>query len=208
MTESALRNCCCNSFYKIQLGCRIDTYPFSVLAEFLKSDNAINLGKQGVISPTTDIGTRVDFRTKLPDNNGSGGDRLATELFDSPPLAYGVASISGATSRFLVSHLELLYLLRVWVNPLNLFAYVCYCQGGIQLPVASGQPIPLSSLFLKNLDFLVFALIGNGGDDFGTLYHWLSYGNRITFGDQQHLIQFDTVTDISLKFFNQHTVPG
>ncbi len=109
MTESALRNRFGNSLYAILLGCRIDADPLFVLAEFFESDHAINLGEQGVIPAAADVCSWMDFGAELSDDYRSGGNLLTAKFLDSPSLAYGIPSVSGASSCFLMSHFTLLY---------------------------------------------------------------------------------------------------
>ena len=109
MTESLVRNRLGNSLYATLLGCRIDADPFFVLAEFFESDHAINFGEQGVIPAAANICSWVDFGTKLSDDYRSGGNQLTAKFLDSPSLAYGVPSVSGASARFLMSHFKSLY---------------------------------------------------------------------------------------------------
>lgn len=72
----------------------IDGNPFSVLAKFLKLNNTVYLGKQGVIPTTTHVFTRMNSGAQLPDNNISRLDGLAAITFYASALSDGVAAVS------------------------------------------------------------------------------------------------------------------
>jgi hypothetical protein len=72
----------------------IDRNPFPVLAKFLKLNNTVYLGKQGVIPTTTNVFTRMDPGAQLPDKNVSSLDGLAAISFYTSALSNGVATVS------------------------------------------------------------------------------------------------------------------
>ena len=75
---------------------------FSVFAEALKGDDAVNLGENCIVSSQTYIFTGVNVGPPLPDNDASGIHFLPGITFDTPPLAVAVPSVSGTAARFLV----------------------------------------------------------------------------------------------------------
>jgi hypothetical protein len=83
-----------SSFLSTLLDCRVDAYPFPVFPEFLKGNNTVDFGKQGIIPSTSDIGSGMDLGTELSNDNISGTHDLAAESFYPSPLTFTVASVS------------------------------------------------------------------------------------------------------------------
>jgi len=72
---------------------RVDADPFSVSAKFFVFHNAVNLGKEGVISPTANILSGVDHGANLADQDIAGPNNLPAEFFYPSPLRVTVTTV-------------------------------------------------------------------------------------------------------------------
>jgi hypothetical protein len=73
---------------------RLDTDEAAGAAFVFEGNDAGDFRKQGIVSADTDIHTGLEFRSALPNENGSTGDQLPTEAFHTQPLRMTVAAVS------------------------------------------------------------------------------------------------------------------
>jgi hypothetical protein len=67
-------------------------------------DKTISFGEEGVVSAYTNILARIDAGATLPDDDGSGADKLTIIAFDAQALGVAIATVPAGTATFLMSH--------------------------------------------------------------------------------------------------------
>jgi hypothetical protein len=85
--DNSLRRYLCLGFN------RVDADPFSVAAKFFVFHNAVDHGKQGVITPTANVFPGVDHGADLAHQDVAGPDNLPAEPLDTPPLRITVTTV-------------------------------------------------------------------------------------------------------------------
>ena len=76
-------------------GVNVNASQFALLAPvFLKTDNAVDFGKKGVITTHANIHAGVDYCTKLTDKDIASQHMLAAKTLDSPSLPCTVATVA------------------------------------------------------------------------------------------------------------------
>lgn len=104
--------------------CGIDTDPLFLATEIFKGHDAIYLGKQGVISASTNVGSRMNLGTNLSNQDTPGRDTLSTKPFYSPSLPCTIATISGTAARLFMRH-DSLPFTGLFIQPGDvLFVYI------------------------------------------------------------------------------------
>jgi hypothetical protein len=83
---------------------RIHTHPFAVAAKRFIFDNAVNLGKQGIVPAAAYIFSSVDPGTELADEYIAGPDVLTAEPLDASPLSLAVAAVPGTAACLFMCH--------------------------------------------------------------------------------------------------------
>jgi len=72
---------------------RVDADPFSVATELFVFHNAVNLGKEGIITTQANIFTRVDHGADLAHQDITGPDNLSAESLHPSPLRVTVTTV-------------------------------------------------------------------------------------------------------------------
>jgi hypothetical protein len=72
---------------------RIDTHPFTGFSHPFKLDDAINLGKDGVVTSHAHIRSGMDPGSELADDDIPSSRVLTAVEFHTTPLAWTIASI-------------------------------------------------------------------------------------------------------------------
>lgn len=93
---SSLR-CCVNRS-------RIHANFLALAIDSLELNRAINQCKQSIIVTATDIVTGVEFGSALAHEDIPSFDHLSAVAFDSQAFGVGVATVSGTSRSFLMSH--------------------------------------------------------------------------------------------------------
>jgi len=65
---------------------RIDVDEAAMLATILETNHAIDLGEEGIVLATADVGAGLERCTTLTNDDAAAEDGLATEYLDSEPL--------------------------------------------------------------------------------------------------------------------------
>src|SRR3990170_341914 len=93
------------AFFSSASLCRNDVHGIPVVRTLdVELDFARDLRKQSVIPADADVLARVNPRAALSHENASRRNDLPTEAFDAEALGLRVATVSGASARFLVCH--------------------------------------------------------------------------------------------------------
>jgi len=87
-----------------QSDCGIDTDPLLIPTELFKGHHTLYLGKQGVISPTANIGAWMYFGTTLSHQNASSRNCLTAESFNTSPLPCTITTVPGTAACLLMCH--------------------------------------------------------------------------------------------------------
>jgi len=85
----------------------IGSVDADLLAAFvltLKLDDPVNLCEQGEVFPQSDVYSRVEFGSTLPDEDVPGPNGLTRESLDAPPLGVAVPAVIGTSTSFFMSH--------------------------------------------------------------------------------------------------------
>ena len=82
-----------------QLFCRLwherfDVDEFAALAATAKRDSTVGQCKQRVVLAEADVGTRIDTRSALANDDVAGDDGFAAELLDAETSARGIATVA------------------------------------------------------------------------------------------------------------------
>ncbi len=83
---------------------RNDGDDLSPLPFVFELDHARDPGEEGVILADTHVGSRLDRRAPLTDDDRSGIDLLAAETLDAQSLRLAVPAVAGRSSCFFVRH--------------------------------------------------------------------------------------------------------
>ena len=83
---------------------RVNGNLLAVLTQALETNNALNLGEQGVVGATAHVGTGVDVRATLANQNVAGQNVLTIRTLGTQALGLGITTVLGRTYAFLMCH--------------------------------------------------------------------------------------------------------
>ena len=82
----------------------VDADSFAVFAHSLVADKPGYPRKESVISPDSDVHSRVDPGASLPNQNASGIDEFSAVAFHAQTLRIAVSAVLRTTEAFLMCH--------------------------------------------------------------------------------------------------------
>jgi hypothetical protein len=71
----------------------------------LELDGTVSRGKKGIVATTADIGSWIDARAALADNDGAGAHKLTIKALDSQHFGLAVAAIARTAYTLFMCHL-------------------------------------------------------------------------------------------------------
>ena len=80
----------------------VDGSLLPILAQTLKAQGAVHLGKQGIVSADAHVGAGMDLGAALTDQNIAGLDELAICTLGAQTLGVGVTTVLGGAAALLV----------------------------------------------------------------------------------------------------------
>ena len=83
----------------------VDGSLLPILAQTLKAQGAVHLGKQGIVSADAHVGAGMDLSSALSDEDIAGQDELTVCSFSSKTLRLTVAAVLGRTHTFFMSEI-------------------------------------------------------------------------------------------------------
>ena len=88
---------------KCRLFCGVDGSLLPILAQTLKTQGAVHLGEQGVVSADAHVGAGMDLGAALADQNVAGEDELTVTALHAQTLGVGVTAVLGGAEALLMS---------------------------------------------------------------------------------------------------------
>ena len=86
---------------------RINAYLFAIPADTLKTNLAVNQGKQRIVRTTANILSRMDVSAALANQDVAGQYMLTISTFDTQPLGLGITAVlSGTNTLFMCKELH------------------------------------------------------------------------------------------------------
>jgi hypothetical protein len=80
--------------------------PLALTVEPVIVHNAVDQGKQREVPAHADVSPRVNARAELANNDIACAHGFSAENFDAAPLSLAIAPITGASSSFLMCHID------------------------------------------------------------------------------------------------------
>ena len=120
-------------------------------SDALKLYGSIGECKQRVVSAFADVCAGMKVRASLPHKNSSGEHFLSAEPLNPKTLRVAVASVTGASAPFFMSHI----LSFLFSEERPLLYYRCNFYMGVLFPVSALYSIALAFLLLENDDLFI-----------------------------------------------------
>ena len=76
---------------------RVNGNLLAVLTQALETNNALNLGEQGVVLAAADVQARMDLRAALTDKDVARRNGLTVRTLDAQALGLGITAVLGRT---------------------------------------------------------------------------------------------------------------
>jgi hypothetical protein len=139
----------------------------------------------------TNILSRVEARATLANDNAARLHCFTTKPLYAEAFAFGIASVTGTTTSFLVCHC---------LNPpLRRNSSDFYL--GEPLAVTSFLPKVLAAIEFNDLDLLVTTMVDHLSGDFTTGNNRRADLDIVTTANHQYLVEFDGITSGGFNFF-------
>ena len=181
----------------------IHTHPLAIAAEWFIFDDAVNLGKQGIILAAADIFPGMDPGAELADEDVAGPDILPAEPLYSAPLTSTVAAVPGTAACLFMCH---------GLSSLGPgFALRCNIldgQGGIVLPVSALDLVPLATLLLEYHHLVGLTLFGDFRLHPDAIQDRAADLDILAIDDHEDIGQLNRITDIALYLFHAQCIAG